>query len=104
MIFEQFLFKSKQKGKVFFETLFKNIFPLPFLTQSEYFVFTFHPFITGKNDADPFSVKQARKLEREYMKKWINQARANLNMELTDFGIDDVIDDGEDDDVRITRL
>ena len=54
--------------------------------------------------ADPFSVKQARKLEREYMKKWINQARANLNMELTDFGIDDVIDDGEDDDVRITRL
>ena len=68
------------------------------------FVLTFHPFIAGKNDADPFSVKQARKLEREYMKKWINQARANLNMELTDFGIDDVIDDGEDDNVRITRL
>jgi len=63
-----------------------------------------HLDLRGKNDADPFSVKQARKLEREYMKKWINQARANLNMELTDFGIDDVIDDGEDDNVRITRL
>ena len=47
-------------------------------------LFTCHHFIIiGKNAKDPFSVKQARKLEREYMKKWINQARANLNMELT---------------------